>query len=211
MAIKGIPATVGVSLIAVALGIILGLGLALMKMSKHKLLKIPAAVYIEIVRGTPMIVQALIMAYGVPYLIQSQGAEFRWPDLVIPAIMVCGLNSAAYVAEIIRAGLQAVDSGQMEAARSLGMPHAMAMRLIIIPQAFRIILPSLGNEFVSLIKETAILSYVGVVEILRRAALWNASGFETFPAYIGAAVCYLMLTIPLSKLVAYVERRMATK
>ena len=211
MAIKGVPATVGVSLIAIALGVILGLGLALLKMSKHKFLSIPAMVYIEIVRGTPMIVQALIMAYGVPYLIQSQGTEFRWPALVIPALMVCALNSAAYVAEIIRAGLQAVDQGQMEAARSLGMSHSMAMRLIIIPQAFRIILPSLGNEFVSLIKETAILSYVGVVEILRRAALWNASSFETFPAYIGAAVVYMMLTIPLSKLVAYVERRMAGK
>lgn len=210
VAFKGLPVTVGVSLVAVALGVILGLGLALMKLSKHGILRIPASVYIEIIRGTPMIVQAFILAYGLPQLLQSNDIAFRWPYLIIPALIACGLNSAAYVAEIIRGGLQAVDKGQMEAARSLGMSYGMAMRLIIIPQAFKIILPALGNEFITLIKETAVLSYVGVVEILRRAAFWNASSFETFPAYIGAAVVYLCLTIPLSRLVKYIEVRMAT-
>ena len=155
-----------------------------------------------------MLVQALIMAYGVPQLLQSIGVPFKWPELVIPAIIVCGLNSAAYMCEVIRSGIQAVDKGQVEAARSLGMPKKMAMKLIVIPQAFKIILPAICNEFVTLIKETSVLGYVGVVEILRRGALWNASSFETFPAYIGVALAYMLLTIPLSKIIGHYEKKM---
>ncbi|WP_037372923.1 amino acid ABC transporter permease [Anaerovorax odorimutans] len=209
VALKGIPITIGVSLVAVFIGVLLGLIIALQKMSKFKIVRWPANVYVEVFRGTPLIVQALILAYGVPQLLQSNDIPFKWPYLIIPAIIVCGLNSAAYVAEVIRSGLQAVDKGQMEAARSLGMSKGMAMKLIIIPQAFRIILPALGNELITLIKETAVLSYVGVVEILRRGTLWNASSFETFPAYVGVAIVYLLLTIPLSRIVAYAEGRMA--
>jgi len=150
------------------------------------------------------------MAYGIPQLLQSNGIEFKWPELIVPAVIVCSLNSAAYVAEVIRSGLQAVDKGQMEAARSLGMSHGMAMRLIIIPQAFRIILPALGNEFIALIKETSILSFVGVVEIMRKGTLWNAATFETFPAYIGVAGAYLLLTVPLARLVNYAEKKMGS-
>lgn len=105
---------------------------------------------------------------------------------------------------------QAVDKGQMEAARSIGMTKSKAMRLIIIPQAFKIVLPSFGNEFVSLIKETSVLSYVGVVEILRKGALWNAATFNTFEAYIGVALVYMLLTIPTSKLIKRLEQNMAT-
>ena len=137
--------------------------------------------------------------------------DFTWPQMVLPAIIVCGCNSAAYMSEVIRSGIQAIDKGQMEAARSLGMSHGMAMRLVIIPQAIRIILPAFCNEFVTLIKETSVLGYVGVVEILRRGQLWNSSSFETFPAYIGVALAYMVLTIPLSKLINGYERRMARK
>ncbi|MBR6607574.1 MAG: amino acid ABC transporter permease [Oscillospiraceae bacterium] len=210
VALEGVPVTVGVSFLAVLIGVILGLVLALMKMAKSRLMRGISAVYIEIVRGTPMLVQALIFAYGLPQLLQANGVYFKWPYLVIPAILVCGLNSAAYVAEIIRSGLQAVDNGQMEAARTLGMSKAMAMRLIIIPQAFKIVLPSLGNEFITLIKETSILSYVGVVEITRKGTLWNAATFNTFQAYIGVALVYMVLTIPLAKLIKYLENRMST-
>ena len=154
-------------------------------------------------------VQALIVSYGIPILLQSNGIMFRWPELVIPAMLVCALNSAAYMAEIIRGGIQAVDHGQIEAALSLGMTGRQINRLIVLPQAFRIVLPSFGNEFITLIKETAVLAFVGVPEILRNAQLWNASTFETFPAYIGAAVVYLMITYPLSKGVAALEKHMA--
>ena len=209
VALQGVPVTVGVTLIAMVTGVVLGLVLALMKMSRIKVLTALASLYIEIIRGTPLIVQALIMAYGLPQLLQSSGISFRWPYLIIPAVIVCGLNSATYVAEVIRSGIQAVDKGQMEAARSIGMTRAQAMKLIVIPQALKIVLPSFGNEFVSLIKETSVLSYVGVVEILRKGALWNAATFNTFEAYIGVALVYMLLTIPSSKLVKHLEKKMA--
>ena len=211
IACKGIPTTVWVSIVAIVLGAALGLLLALCSQTKNKALRVISKVYVDVVRGTPMLVQALIMAYGVPQLLQSSGTDFKWPNLVIPAVIVCGLNSAAYLSEVIRSGIQAIDKGQMEAARSLGMSRGMAMRLIIIPQAIRIILPAFANEFVTLIKETSVLGYVGVVEILRRGQLWNASSFETFPAYIGVALAYMLLTIPLSKLINGYERRRARK
>ena len=211
IACKGIPATVCVSLIAIVIGAALGLLLALCSQTKSKILQVIAKVYVDIIRGTPMLAQALIMAYGVPWLLRSWGIDFTWPQMVLPAIIVCGCNSAAYMSEGIRSGIQAIDKGQMEAARSLGMSHGMAMRLVIIPQAIRIILPAFCNEFVTLIKETSVLGYVGVVEILRRGQLWNSSSFETFPAYIGVALAYMVLTIPLSKLINGYERRMARK
>ena len=211
IACQGIPTTVWVSLIAIVIGAAFGLLLALCSQTKSKILQVLAKIYVDVVRGTPMLVQALIMAYGVPWLLQSWGTGFKWANLVIPAIIVCGCNSAAYMSEIIRSGIQAVDKGQMEAARSLGMSHGMAMKLIIIPQAVRVILPAFANEFVTLIKETSVLGYVGVVEILRRGQLWNSSSFETFPAYIGVALAYMILTIPLSKIINGYERKMARR
>ncbi|MGI6177147.1 MAG: amino acid ABC transporter permease [Eubacterium sp.] len=208
IAAKGIPMTVAVSLFALLLGVAFGLILALIRTSQIKILKAISEIYIEIVRGTPMIVQALVMAYGLPYLLQSNSIEFRWSNLIIPAMLVCGLNSAAYMAEVIRGGLQAVDAGQIEAAQSLGMTKGQIMKLVVLPQAIKIVIPSFGNEFVTMIKETAVLSYVGVVEVLRSAQLWNAATYNTFEAYIGAAAVYFCLTFPLSKLIGVLEKRM---
>ena len=203
----GIPATVFVSILSVIIGSAVGLLIALMRTSRNKFISWISKIYVDIVRGTPMLVQALIFAYGLPEFIQRHVFYFKWANLIIPAIIVCGLNSAAYMSEVIRSGIQAVDKGQMEAARSLGMSKAMAMRLIIIPQAVKIILPAVGNEFVTLIKETSVLSYVGVHEILRKGALLSAATFDAFPAYIGVALAYLVLTLPLSKLISVLEER----
>lgn len=208
IACEGIPVTVAVSLVAVLIGGVIGLFLALLRLARNPVLHNIAKIYIDVVRGTPMVVQAFIFAYGIPQLLQTNGVQFRWSNLVIPAVIVCGLNSAAYMAEIVRSGIQAVDKGQMEAARSLGMSKSMAMRLIIIPQAVKVIMPAVGNEFVTLIKETSVLSFVGVVEVMRKGALWNAATFETFPAYIGVALVYMLLTIPLSKIIGKVEKKM---
>lgn len=205
VALKGIPVTLGVSAFALILGVMFGLVLALMRTSGKKPLKIISGIYIEIVRGTPLIVQALVVAYGIPYFLQQHNVEFKWSLLLIPAFIVCGLNSAAYMAEVIRGGIQAVDKGQREAALSLGMTKGQVNRLVVLPQAFRIVIPSFGNEFVTMIKETAVLSFVGVVEVLRSAQLWNASTYNTFEAYIGAALVYLLMTVPLSKLVGILE------
>lgn len=211
VACGGIPVTVGVSLISVVIGGLFGLLLALMRLSKNKLVMWISKIFTDVVRGTPLVVQAFIMAYGVPQLLHASNIDFKWPVLVLPAIIVCGLNSAAYMSEVIRGGIQAVDKGQMEAARSLGMSHRQAMRLVIIPQAIKIILPAIGNEFITLIKETSVLSFVGVVEVMRKGTLWNAATYMTFPAYIGVALAYMLLTIPLSKLVGKMERKMAAE
>ncbi len=208
IALKGLPMTLEVSLIAVIVGIVFGLLLALAKMSKNRVLRTIAKVYIEIARSTPLICQALIMAYGIPMLLQSHGSDFKWPNLLIPALIVCGMNSAAYIAEVFRSGIQAVAPGQIEAAYSLGMTKRQVNFLIILPQAFKIVTPALANEFVTLIKETSVLAYVGVVEVMRCAQLWNAATFLTFPAYIGAAVVYFAFCYPLSKGVAYIEKKM---
>ena len=209
IAYSGIGVTLQITIFAVIIGVAVGLLVALGKMSRYGLVRTVFSVYVELLRGTPLVVQALILYAGVPMLLQAAGVEFRWEEPVIAGIVACGINSSAYVAEIIRAGLQAVDKGQMEAARSIGMTHIQAMRHVIIPQAFRIILPALCNEFIALLKETAVLSLITIVDVTRKSMLWVAATFEAWPAYLGTAVVYLSITIPLSRLVAYMERRMA--
>ncbi|WP_243158093.1 amino acid ABC transporter permease [Aminipila terrae] len=209
VAYSGIGATLQITLVAVIIGITLGLFVALCKLSRHKIINLPAIVYVELLRGTPLLVQALILYYGVPMILQNHGIQFRWDYPIIAGMLVCGINSSAYVAEIIRSGLQAVDKGQLEASRSLGMTHFQSMKLVIIPQAFKIILPALGNEFVALIKETAVLSVITITEITRKSTLWSSVTFQSWPAYLGTAFVYLSLTIPLSRIVVYMERRMA--
>lgn len=211
-AAHGIGMTLYVTFLAIFLGIAIGLIMALARLSRNLVLRVIANVYIEVVRGTPLFVQILIIAYGVPYLIsQISGGSmrFNWEPIVIVGILACGMNSGAYLAEIIRSGIQAVSQGQIEASRSLGLTGTQTMTNVVLPQAFRIILPAMGNEFVTLIKETSILSYIGIVEITREGMLWAARDFKSFPAYIGVAIVYMCLTIPLSRLVAYMEKRMS--
>ncbi|MBQ1407132.1 MAG: amino acid ABC transporter permease [Eubacterium sp.] len=205
---KGIPFTIGISLVAVVIGLIVGFLLAVMRSSKIGVVRTISRLYTDIVRGTPLVVQIFIFVYGVQVFLQGQGLNFKWPDPAIPATLACGLNSAAYMGEIIRGGLAAIDKGQREAAMSLGMTSRQSMRLVILPQAIRIILPAMGNEFVTLIKETAIVSYAGVRDIMRRGVLLSSRIFEPFPVYIGVAIVYLIFTIPLSKLVVTLEKRM---
>lgn len=208
VAYSGIGVTLQITAVAVILGVVLGLIIALCKLSKYKIISLGASVYVELLRGTPLIVQALILYNGLPMLLQANGIMFRWDYPVLAGMLACGINSSAYVAEIIRSGLQAVDKGQMEAARSLGMTNLQAMKFVIIPQAFKIILPALGNEFIALIKETAVLSIISITEITRKSMLWSSATFQAWPAYLGTAVVYLSLTIPLSRIVLYIERRM---
>ncbi len=202
--------TLAISLVAVMGGLVIGLLVAIAKRSKFKVLRALATVYVDVLRGTPLLVQVLILAYGVPQMIRLIfDMQFNWEHMIIVGFIACGINSSAYMAEIIRSGLQAVDIGQTEAARSLGLSNGQTMRYIIVPQAFKIIVPALGNEFVTLIKETSILSVAGIVEATRRGTLWASSDFLYFQAYIGVAIVYLIMTLTLSRLVAYIERRLA--
>ena len=209
IALKGAPVTLSVSAVAVIAGLVLGLVVAICKQSKFKVLRGIATVYVDVLRGTPLLVQVLILAYGVPQIVSALfDIQFNWGNFIWVGFIACGINSSAYMAEIIRSGLQAIDKGQTEAARSLGMSSFQTMRYIIIPQAFKIIVPAMGNEFITLIKETSILSVVGIRDITRMGTLWASQSFLSFQAYIGVAVVYLFMTLTLSRVVAYIERRM---
>ncbi|MHC1682376.1 MAG: amino acid ABC transporter permease [Clostridiaceae bacterium] len=200
--VNGAKFTLLLAFFTVLFGVLLGLFLALMKISKSKILNLIATAYIEFIRGTPLLVQLYIIFYALPSLI-----GMNLPDLVA-AILALSINSAAYVAEIIRAGIQAIDKGQMEAGRSLGMTHATVMRYIIIPQSIKNILPALGNEFIVVIKESSIVSVIGIHELMYNADTVRGNTFKAFEPLILVAIMYFIITFTLSKFMGRVERRM---
>lgn len=200
--ITGLKSTLGLSIISVLIGIVIGSLLALMKLSKHKPLKWIAAVYIEVVRGTPMITQLFIVYFGSYVLFGLDMNPF------IAGIIAVSLNSGAYVAEIIRSGIQSIDKGQMEAGRSLGMTQSMTMKEIIMPQAVKNILPALCNEFITVIKETSIVSVIGVTDIMYNVNIVRGISFRPLEPLLIAAVIYFILTFGLSKAVNILEGKM---
>ncbi|WRN02835.1 ABC transporter permease subunit [Staphylococcus aureus] len=200
--LKGIKITILISLIGVALGSILGAFVALMKLSKIKIISWIASIYIEILRGIPMLVQVFIVFFGIT---AALGLDI--------SALVCGtialvINSSAYIAEIIRAGINAVDKGQMEAARSLGLNYRQTMKSVIMPQAIKNILPALGNEFVTLIKESSIVSTIGVGEIMFNAQVVQGISFDPFTPLIVAAALYFVLTFVLTRIMNMIEGRL---
>lgn len=200
--IKGAEITIVLAFFAVLFGTILGLSLTLLRRSKIKPISFVATAYVEFVRGTPLLVQIYIIYIGLPKLI---GIDL--PDMTVAAVALA-LNSGAYISEIIRAGIDAVDKGQMEAARSLGMSQRLAMFQIIIPQAFKNILPALGNEFISIIKESSIVSVIGVAELMYNAGIVRGNTALGLEPIVIAAVIYFILTFTLTRGLGYVERRM---
>lgn len=200
--LKGIKITILISLIGVALGSILGAFVTLMKLSKIKVISWIASIYIEILRGTPMLVQVFIVFFGIT---AALGLDI--------SALVCGtialvINSSAYIAEIIRAGINAVDKGQMEAARSLGLNYRQTMKSVIMPQAIKNILPALGNEFVTLIKESSIVSTIGVGEIMFNAQVVQGISFDPFTPLLVAAALYFVLTFVLTRIMNMIEGRL---
>ncbi|HAR5182124.1 TPA: ABC transporter permease subunit [Staphylococcus aureus] len=200
--LKGIKITILISLIGVALGSILGAFVALMKLSKIKIISWIASIYIEILRGTPMLVQVFIVFFGIT---AALGLDI--------SALVCGtialvINSSAYIAEIIRAGINAVDKGQMEAARSLGLNYRQTMKSVIMPQTIKNILPALGNEFVTLIKESSIVSTIGVGEIMFNAQVVQGISFDPFTPLLVAAALYFVLTFVLTRIMNMIEGRL---
>ena len=204
---EGIKYTLLISFVAVLFGAVFGSLLFYMKSSnfhiwKIKPLKIIAVAYIEIIRGTPMILQIFIVYAG--------AEPFFGMDLsaLQAAFVAIALNSAAYVSEIVRAGIDAVDKGQMEAARSLGMKKSTAIMLIVVPQAVRNILPAIGNEFVAVIKESSMASVVGVGELMYAAKIVQGSTYRSLEPLIVAAGFYFILTFTLGRVISLIERRM---
>lgn len=191
--------------ISEGLGIVIGLVVAVLAISKRRSLRIPAIAYVDVVRGLPLLMMIILVAFAPVYI------GITLPTITA-GIVALTINSSAYVAEIFRAGIQAVDKGQMDAARSLGMPYPTAMIHVVIPQAVRTVIPPLTNEFIALVKDTSLLFAIGFtvpqMEIATRARTLSSSTFSATPLMAGA-IAYLIITLPLTRIVNVLERRLA--
>jgi polar amino acid transport system permease protein len=204
---KGAILTLELTAGAVAIGVVIGLFMALARLSKLKIARIFAIAYIDFFRGTPLLVQVFLVYYLIPKLLQWQTMPDNYQ--YIAGITAMGLNSGAYIAEIFRAGIQSIDRGQSEAARSLGMSQAQAMRYVILPQAFKRVIPPLGNEFIALLKDSSLLSIIAIEELFYSGKIIAGRTFQPIPMYIAVALYYLVMTQLISQWVAYMERRLA--
>ena len=209
--IEGVENTLILSFFTVLFGTILGTLMAMARMSKLAPLKWLATAYIEFFRGTPLMVQLMFIFYGLPMIGVTFPSVSFIPDFdrFAAGVVAMSLNSCAYVAEVIRSGIQAVDKGQMEAARSLGFHHKQAMTLVILPQAVRNILPALGNEFVTIIKESSIVSVIGIADLMYRTKGVIAKTYNSLECLAIAALIYFVLTFVGGRLIALMERKMS--
>lgn len=196
--LDGIGITIKISLLAVLIGIAIGLVIAFCALSKKKVLNLIGKVYTDVIRGTPSVTQLMIIYFVVFATVDLE----KW----IIAAIAFGINSGAYVSEIIRAGILSIDKGQTEAGRSLGLNAMQTMVAIIIPQAVKNIFPALCNEFIVLIKETAIVGYIGLVDIQKAGDLIKSATFEAFMPLIATAIIYFVLIKTLTLALARVEK-----
>ena len=199
--LTGAVVTVKITALSVFLGILIGLFVGIARISTFKIVHLAAAVYVDFLRGTPLLVQIFLVYFALPVLTGQRIDPF------IAAIAACSINSSAYVAEIFRAGIQSIDAGQMEAGRSLGMTWTQTMRYIIVPQAARRVIPPLGNEFIALLKDSSLVSVIGFEELTRRGQLIIARTYASLEIWICVAIIYLVMTVSISRLVAWLERR----
>ncbi len=202
--LAGAGVTIEITAIAVGLGFVLGLITSVCRLSSVKILRGIAICYVNIIRGTPMLVQIFLIYFALPMVIGERINPF------VAAVAACSINSGAYVSEIFRAGIQSVDKGQMEAGRSLGLSWMQTMRYVILPQAFKHVIPPLGNEFISMTKETSLVSVIGFEELTRRGQLIIAKTYGSFEIWLTVAAIYLVMTLSIARLVSYLERRFAT-
>lgn len=208
---EGIKNTLIIALFSVVLGTLFGTLMAMLRMSKVKPLRYLATAYIEFIRGTPLMVQLMFIFYGLP----MTGIVF--PDIpFIPnfarfaaGIVAMSMNSCAYVAEIIRSGIQAVDQGQTEASRSLGFTQGQTMMMVVLPQAVKNILPALGNEFVTVIKESSIVSVIGIADLMFRSKDVISLNYKSLECLGIAAILYFVLTFISGRLVSFMERKLS--
>jgi polar amino acid transport system permease protein len=212
--VNGIGLTVVISVVAQFLGVILGVFAAIAKMAKFYPFRFAAGLYVWLFRGTPLLVQLMFFYYGFP-----AAGIFKWPAIVVgpvdilpevlAGIVILGINEGAYMAEIVRAGILSVDPGQTEASKSLGMNYGQTMRRIVLPQAARVIIPPLGNEFNNMLKTTSLLTVISVFELYNTTSVAAGHSLATFELFAGAAVWYLAMTTIWGFVQARIERRFA--
>ena len=198
--LKGLRMTIWIAIFGIAIAVVLGIVVCVMQLCHIKILNRIAALYVTIIRGMPLMILALFLYFGV--------IKNALP-LVASASLILGLNASAYLAEIFRGGIQAIDEGQIEAARSLGLSSAKTMRLVVFPQAVKIMIPSLMNQFITSLKDTAILSAISVNELTMTAKSIIARNFKAFELYSYAAIMYIVLITILTILSKKVEKKQA--
>lgn len=205
----GIVATFGVTIASIFFALIIGLFAGLGRISKIKPINLISTVYVEVVRGIPLLVQLFYIYYALPPVMNRLGLgkiiRLDGPSSAVLAMSIC---YGAYMAEIFRAGIQAVPKGQMEAALALGMSHSQAMRKVILPQTVKIILPPIGNEFIALLKDSSLVSILAVSDLLRRGREFASTSFLYFESYTVIALIYLVMTLFFSRLVAFMEEKL---
>ncbi len=199
--LAGAAITIEISALSVFLGLIIGCFVGIARLGSLRLLRLLANFYVDFIRGTPLLVQIFLVYFALPGIIGQRVDPF------FAAISACSINSGAYIAEIFRAGIQSIDKGQMEAGRSLGMTWTQTMRYIIVPQAFKRIIPPLGNEFIAMLKDSSLVSVIGFEELTRRGQLIIARTYASFEIWLAVAVIYLIMTFAVARLVAALERR----
>lgn len=212
--ISGVGITLLVTVLALILGLVIGMIIAIVRSAHDQqpakkrgiLLKIGNAVcqvYLTVIRGTPMMVQLLIM-----WFVVWASARASTRNMVCCAVLSFGINSGAYIAEIVRSGIMSIDKGQMEAGRSLGLNYSQTMKQVILPQAIKNILPALGNEFITLLKETSIVTVIGLKDLTKGAMIIQAKTYQALVPFVAIAIIYLVLVLGLSWLLGKLERRM---
>jgi glutamine transport system permease protein len=203
----GALTTLQITAFSVAFGLVGGILLGIARLSPLVPLRILTRIYIDFFRGTPLLVQIFMIYFGIPALVSSLGGTFSF-NRFVAAILALGLNSAAYLAEIVRGGIQSIDMGQREAAECLGLDPVQSMRYVIFPQAFRRMIPPLGNEFITLLKDTSLVAVIGYEELFRRGQLIVAQSYRAFEIYITVALMYLLLNTLFSQAFIWLERWM---
>jgi len=198
--LKGALLTVFFSATSEVIGIIIGLVTSMIRVTRIKVLSQLAVVYVDLFRGTPLLMQIIFIYYALPYLGINLPA-------IVAGIVALSVNSGAYVSEIFRAGIESIDKGQTEAARSLGLSYMQAMRYVVIPQTIKRVLPPLTNEFVALIKDSSLLSVIAIAELMRTAK--EMMSWKMNPSSLAAAaIIYLIITLPLTRYVSYMEKKL---
>ncbi|WP_294566993.1 amino acid ABC transporter permease [Succinatimonas hippei] len=197
----GAMVTIEITAVAVALGTLIGLFVGIAELSRYWYFRIPSKIYVDFIRGTPLLVQIFIIYFALPIILGVRVEPF------VAAVAACSINSGAYVAEIFRAGIQSIDKGQMEAGRSLGMSWGQTMIHIVIPQAFRRIIPQLGNEFIAMLKDSSLVSVIGFEELTRKGQLIIASTYGSLEIWTAVAIIYLIMTLSITRFVAFLEKR----
>ena len=208
--LKGALITLQLTAVTVALGSIGGIALGIARLSKLGFLRLLSRMYIDFFRGTPLLVQLFMIYFGAPALVKSIGADFSFNQWGA-AVVGLSLNSAAYLAEIVRAGIQSIEIGQKEASESLGLSSNQTMRYVVFPQALRRMVPPLGNEFITLLKDTSLVAVIGYQELFRQGQLIVARNFRSFEIFFAVALIYLALNVIASQAFSLLERRLDPK